>query len=368
MVAPVLLIGSAIFCAISAVSAATGKKASSHFTKMADVAGDGRVIPMSDTQTKVLYIVRDMVDSKQVINVLDGNKLRIYSFERVKDKLFLQKIKKKQVWQLITASQRTVAGTVCISQFKNWVEFPNKIDVPFRMVKKQRKIASQYQYFKYHRRENARFRWSRTSLVLDRVTATTDPCVECKQRVASARKLAAPQTKKEKLKKKKAIKYNKYVDYEITYDTTLIDRELLIATAFISIMSQWRKIKSAKVPSSTIPLNKKKVMLFKKSSVSKVKRVMNTGVVISKNKNLQNVRKTKIAKSMMGKLVAKKPTITRPQYFQGSCEVPETQDFPAVTPYAAAPISCGPGQQCAEGSIGYYDNLRPQRQGDSFYT
>lgn len=33
------------------------------------------------------------------------------------------------------------------------------------------------------------------------------------------------------------------IDYEVTYDSTLIDRELLIATAFISMLTQWNKAK-----------------------------------------------------------------------------------------------------------------------------
>lgn len=242
MVAPALLIGSAVFCAASAISAAAGKKASSHFSKFADVAGCGRVIPMSDTKCKLLYITRDNVDSKGVINVLDENKMRIYSFERVKCKI----PKKSQTWVLITASHRTVVGTVFLGKWKHWIEFPSKVDIPFRLVKKQRKLASKYQYFRYLKDEKSRYRWTRTSLVLDRVTAMEDPCQECKQRVAIARKLDSPSTKIEKLKKKKAKKTNKFVNYEITYDTTLIDRELLIATAFISILTQWRKAKKSK--------------------------------------------------------------------------------------------------------------------------
>lgn len=373
MVAPVLMIGSAVFCAVSMISAAVGKKTSSHFSKFADVAGSGRVIPMSDTQTKILYIKQDTVDKKRVINVLDENKVRIYSFEKVKTKI----PKKKKTWILVTANHRTVVGTVCLGKFKYLIEFPNKVDIPLRMVKNEKKLFSKYQYFRYHKQDSARYRWTRTSLVLDCVTAMEDPCKECKQRVAITRKLSAPSTKKEKLQKKKAIKTNKYVDYEIAYDTTLIDRELLIATAFVSIMTQWRKAKKSKSP--TTISKKSKIMKIKRDTGMKFKKAAGTSAAITESKVNRNMRKVKIAKSIVAKFLGKKPVNTA-EIYQENIALASTRNISSqqrghmvIAPSAPAcgprPVSCSREEPSpAPPATGFYDDRGTQGGSCNFYS
>lgn len=310
-----MIICSAVFCACSAVSALTGKKVCKHFRKKADVAGAGRVEPMNECETRIIYIVRDMLDSRRIINVLDADKNLIYTFEKVKSKCKCKCCcccccfkkccccykccccckKKKQVWKLISG-YRAHVGTVFIEKCKYWIEFPHREDMLHRAVKKQKCIGSKYQHFKSCEEDKARFRWYRTSFALDRVTAMEDPRHECKQRVAHAYKLFAP--KKCKLKKKKIYMENLFVDYQIKYDHTLIDRELLITTAFISIMTQWKKSKKTYCPEN----EKKKFKKRKVVPVIKVKRL------VHKTKTTAGAvsRKLKVAKCMGLKLGKKK--------------------------------------------------------------
>ena len=345
MVAPVLVIGSAIFCALSFISAASGKKMSSHFRKIADVAGSGRAIPISETKCKILYIVRDTVDARNIINVLDENKSRIYSFERVKSST----MKKKHTWQLITSNHRTVVGFVCVSTFKYWVEFFHKTETPFRLVKKQRRFASRYQYFRYLKEEHARYRWTRTSMVLDRVTALSDPYQECKQRVAIAHKLDSPY-KLAKLRKFNAMRENQFVNYEILYDTTILDREVLISTAFISIMTQWRKAEKSQLP---VPASR--LHTAKRSSTSKVRFARNTGTAAAESTVLQKIRKLRLIKNISRKLRSGDP-ITSNYLSQQNQEFSRLQRDWRSTPLRLEPASITPYSFCnVEPSIVYND-------------
>lgn len=313
MVAPALLIGSAAFAAFSLVSAATGKKVSSHYLKKSDVAGAGLSQGMCETRTRMMYIQRDPLSPKDVINVLDENRSRIYSFERVKCKA----PKKTRRWRMVTAGHRAVVGEVGIALWKSWVEFPGKPDIGFRLVKKQRKCASKYLYFRYRQGEPARYRWSRTSMALDRVTAlASDPCQESKQRVAFVRKLKTP--KKLELLKRKG-KGSESVDYEVMYDETYLDRELFIATAFVAMMTQWRKSKKSKPITAAGGSKKNKVKFVKRQGVAKVKRAVNTGAAMTEAQASSKMRKIKLFKAAINNFLGKRPLgATNNEYLQES--------------------------------------------------
>lgn len=286
-----MIICSAVFFACSAVSALTGKKVCKHFRKKADVAGAGRVEQMNECESRVVYIVRDLMDSRRIVNVLDADKNLIYFFERVKSECCCCK-KKNQVWKLIS-QYRAHVGTVFIKKYKYWIEFPRRDNMLHRAVKKQKCIGSKYHHFKFSKEDKARFRWYCTSFALDRVTAMEDPRHEYKQRVAQAYMPFAP--KECKLNKKKIYTENLFVDYEIKYAHTLIDREVLITTAFISIMTQWRKSKKIYCPLT----DKKKIKKKKLFPVIKVKYTAKTmACAVS--------RKLKVAKCMGLKLGKKR--------------------------------------------------------------
>lgn len=71
-----------------------------------------RIIPLADENTKVIYFERDPYNPKTVVNVLDENKNRIYSFERSpKSKLCLPS-ESLVPWDFITANHRQIIGAV----------------------------------------------------------------------------------------------------------------------------------------------------------------------------------------------------------------------------------------------------------------
>jgi hypothetical protein len=128
---------------------------------------------VSDANRQIVCLVCNSPDGRHIINVLDKNKQIIYIFNRVKSK-FRVKDWKEQKWKLVMANNRVVVATLLVSQNKSWIKFHNKVDMPFRMIKRRQKFASKYQYFRYCEEDSARYRWTRSSLVLEKVIAATE--------------------------------------------------------------------------------------------------------------------------------------------------------------------------------------------------
>lgn len=280
MVPPKALVCSAAFCAGSLVKKVKFKKmsCSKKLLMKKKKAGKRQFIPLSHENAQILYFERDSGNPEKVINILDESKCRIYSIQRNTELYKCGKEKPFAPWNIVNTVDKVVIGTLGIKKDKSWVEFWDKADVHYRIIKSQCPIFPKYQQFKYHKNDVSRFRWSKKAMTLDRITPSLDGnCSEYKARAAFARKLTFPEciSPLQKLCKKK-IQSKTIIDYEVTYDSTLIDLELLIATAFISMMTQWCFAKGNKGLPFQSPTRAKKCLPINK--VKTVKEVV-SGVV-----------------------------------------------------------------------------------------
>lgn len=283
-------------------------------------SGDGkkgfRIIPLADDNTRVIYFERDSYNPKNVVNVLDENKTRIYSFERTPKPLLCLPSETLCPWDFITANHRQIIGAVGAKKEKSWIEFCNKEDMQYRVVKPQKKcICPKYQQFKQHRDDVSRFRWSRYSMTLDKVTPSGDnPCIENRQRVAYARKLSFLKCKSPLKKCAMKSQSKTIIDYQVTYDATLIDRELLVTTAFISMLTQWKLAKQQRSVASERISKKSQIKMIKTKAFIKAKRAIMVGAVATEVKTGMGIDKAKNAKGVLVKFMGGRvpPTVANP--------------------------------------------------------
>lgn len=267
-----------------------GKKTGSH------------IIPLADENTKVVYFERDSYNPKTVVNVLDENKNRIYSFERAPKSMMCLPSGSLVPWDFITANHRKIIGAVGVKKEKYWVEFCNKGEMTYRLVKPQKKcFKPKYQQFKQESDDMARFRWSRYGMTLDKVTLShNNSCSKIRRRVAYARKLSFLKCKSPLKKLAMKSQSKTIIDYEVTYDATLIDRELLIATAFISMLTQWKTAKQQRSVAVSRISKKAQIKMIKAKAFIKAKRCVTVGALATEGKAEMGMVKAKTAK---GKLV-----------------------------------------------------------------
>lgn len=363
MVDPCMLLGATTYGACTVISCVKGKKKNLASCKPAirskkKACKASSVIPLSDEHTKVLYFMRDSYRPRNVINVYDENKTKIYSFEKTQciepgNKVCIPPLnlvnKKRESmvpWDLVNVNQRRIIARLGIKKAKSWVEFMPHNDISkskgcyssnTTIVKSQKAMLlsgfcpSKYQTFLKSRDDEGkvcgRYEWSKLSMNLDWITPTNNPIVECRRRVAIARKLSSKNFKcltkvlncvKDKIPTctENSDDSKNVIDYEITYDSTLIPRELLVTTAFISIMTQWRRLKQTK-----LLVNKAggpkigKTKLIKRKVMMKTKHILHMGMATSEMKTNMALMKSRKAKGLMLKLLGKTapPTINNPK-------------------------------------------------------
>lgn len=316
-----------------------------------------RIIPLADENTKVIYFERDPYNPKTVVNVLDENKNRIYSFERSpKSKLCLPS-ESLVPWDFITANHRQIIGAVGAKKEKSWVEFCNKGDMQYRIVRPQKKcICPKYLQFKQYKDDISKYRWARYAMTLDKVTPSCEnPCVETRQRVAYARKLSFLKCKSPLKKCAMKSQSKTIIDYEVTYDSTLIDRELLIATAFISMLTQWNKAKQQRSVATSRVSKKAQIKMLKAKAFIKTKRAVTVGALATETKAGMSIDKAKNAKGMLVKFMGGTvpptvenptgdPTFTKGRY--GVCRPERKIPIPAGIAGCLPVGSCVPKNLC----------------------
>lgn len=366
MVDPCMLFGAATYGACTALSCVKGKKKDLAGCKSAILSKKkmkksnkaSSIIPLSDEHTKVLYFVRDSYRPRNVVNVYDENKAKIYSFEKTQctetgsqvciPPLSLVNKKRESMvpWDLVNVNQRRIVARLGIKRAKSWIEFMPHYNMSkskgcyssnMTIVKSQKSMllgvccSSKYQTFLKARDGEGnvcgRYEWTKLAMNLDWITPTNNPAVECRRRVAIARKLSAKNFKcitkvlectKDKIPScvDNADNANNIIDYEITYDSTLIPRELLITTTFISIMTQWKHLKQTKTLLTQVGCPKVgKIKRIKRKVLMKTKHVLHMVMATSEMKTNMALIKSRKMKGISMKLLGKTvpPTLTNPK-------------------------------------------------------
>lgn len=93
------------------------------------------------------------------------------------------------------------------------------------------------------------------------------------------------------------------IDYQVTYDATLIDRELLVTTAFISMLTQWKLAKQQRSVASERISKKSQIKMIKTKAFIKAKRAIMVGAVATEVKTGMGIDKAKNAKGVLVKFM-----------------------------------------------------------------
>lgn len=208
-----MLSSSAVFTAHAAISFSTLFVESLGLRSFLGYSRDGAAqrTPFTDTPS-VYYIRRERTDRHHVANVYDSSGVKLYTIER--GTMFTP------VWSIVSAEERKEIGTLHAGLLNRYFDFNNKTDLKHRDIGWS--LGSNGATRQFHLNDGAAYEWRQGSRFLERIINPGGGDEEIHQRVAKARQLRTMR-----------------FDFEILVDETMIDRDVAIATAYISIMTQW---------------------------------------------------------------------------------------------------------------------------------
>lgn len=172
----------------------------------------------SATRTKftnmptVLYVRRERSDRHHVANVFDETGNKIYTIER--------RTMFTPVWSLLTASGRREVGTLHAGIMSRYFDLHEKPNIRHRELPFAFGPAAYSRQF--HADGGAGFVWDSESMFLEQIANPGCGEEEIRTRVAKVRQLRTMR-----------------FDYELLIDEMLVDREVALVTAYISMLTQW---------------------------------------------------------------------------------------------------------------------------------
>lgn len=162
----------------------------------------------------VLYLRKEWKDHHRITNVYDGNGKKVYTIER-KSRFF-------PFWSILDFPSRKEIATVHTGLVDQSVDFHYKRDLQHREMIPN---VSIYGYKrKFYLSDGASYSWSNKSKYLEKIINPGGAHEEIRERVARARLM-------------RQFRF----DYELLIDDTKIDREIVLATAFICMICEWGK-------------------------------------------------------------------------------------------------------------------------------
>ncbi|CAK9435487.1 uncharacterized protein LODBEIA_P02140 [Lodderomyces beijingensis] len=169
------------------------------------------VVPLT-THPTAFYIRQDWKNKHRSIKVFNGAGEQVYTFERLSPT--------NPVWRMLTFPQRREIATIKISLFEKSINFHNKPGLAHRCVSKDWNMRGRHRSF--YLNDGAKYSWSSTTKFLEKIMNPSNGPDEQRVRVA-------------KVKLMRQFK----LDFEVLVDESKIDAEVVLATALISIFTQW---------------------------------------------------------------------------------------------------------------------------------
>ncbi|ANB11494.1 hypothetical protein AWJ20_4309 [Sugiyamaella lignohabitans] len=169
-------------------------------------------IPLDHSKATALYVRRDRRDRQRAVNVFDGNGNKVYTIER--------KSRFIPNWSIYEFPSRKEIATLHPGFMDRSVDFHHKPDIQHREMIAQNGISGRSRHF--YLQDGAPYEWSRMTRFLERVVNNGGGSEEVRERVARARLM-------------RQFRF----DYELLIDESKIDREVVLATAFLSMITEW---------------------------------------------------------------------------------------------------------------------------------
>lgn len=157
-----------------------------------------------------LYVRRDRKNRNRVIGVFDHNGVKCYTIERP--------TQFTPIWRILEYPSRRDIATVHAGIHTRTIDFYEKKGLQHRELKHSLGSIGRIFYLT----DGAIYRWSRASKCLEKVINPGGGDEEVHERLAKARLM-------------RQFRF----DYEILYDQTKIDRDVVLATGFVSMITEW---------------------------------------------------------------------------------------------------------------------------------
>lgn len=169
------------------------------------------VVPLDDHPIP-FYVRRDRNDKQRNIKVFGNDGVQLYTIER------LSAI--NPVWNMLTFPERREVATINSGIFSSSVDFHSKAGISHRDISVDFGLSGGNRSF--YTNDGAKYAWIRGSKFLEKVINPNGGVEEIRERVA-------------KVKLMRQFKF----DFEVLIDENKIDREIALATAFSSMLTQW---------------------------------------------------------------------------------------------------------------------------------
>lgn len=178
---------------------------------MANGADAATRMPFARTPS-ALYLRSDKKDGNRVVNVFDGNGSHAYTIER--------KSRFSSTWSLYEHPSRKEIATMHVGLIDRSFDFHTRRDLRHRELQGDTSVTGRSR--KFYLNDGAEYAWSRDSKYLDRIRNPGGLHEEYRERMARAR-----------------LMHQFRFDWELLIDETKIDREIVLTTAFITMMTEW---------------------------------------------------------------------------------------------------------------------------------
>ncbi|CUM46236.1 uncharacterized protein AC631_00050 [Debaryomyces fabryi] len=169
------------------------------------------VVPLDDHPVP-FYVRRDRNDRQRNIKVFGNDGVQLYTIER------LSAI--NPIWNMLTFPERREVATINSGVFSSSVDFHTKSGISHRDISVDYGLGGGNRSF--YTNDGAKYTWARGSKFLEKVINPNGGAEEIRERVA-------------KVKLMRQFKF----DFEVLVNESKIDREIALATAFSSMLTQW---------------------------------------------------------------------------------------------------------------------------------
>lgn len=171
------------------------------------------ITPLNPSSSIVFFVRQDRKDKNRTVKVFNGNGDQVYSFERLSTF--------NPIWRMLNYPQRQELATLKIGLIDRSINFHNKSDFNHRLIFADWGINGRYRSF--YLNDGCKYSWTSSSTkCLEKVINPNGGLEEKRFRVA-------------KVKLMRQFK----LDFEVLVDNKNIDPEIALATAFISMFTQW---------------------------------------------------------------------------------------------------------------------------------
>lgn len=172
---------------------------------------DGATHTAFTTTPTVLYLRRERTDRHHIANVFDDSGVKIYTIER--------RTMFTPIWSVLTVGERREVATMHAGLLNRYFDMHCKPDIRHRDI--PLKFGSTGATRQFHLNDGT-YEWNSASMFLERIVNPGAGDEEIRRRVAKVRQMRTMR-----------------FDFEVLVDESMVDKDVALVTAYISMLTQW---------------------------------------------------------------------------------------------------------------------------------